>query len=206
MRSTGLLRPRCLTLEITVPANCVLAATRISDCLWGYYDSISCRSRKYIGLIYVAQVSSAIGTSYPTVEDDISSWFAPWRWQFYSSLASYFQAFFLLSSCLILLTMAVAVDVADPLMDSFPDYVDPFEPFEIMTAFQPTPVNKAVSGVQASEPSSRYPSPQPSHLCLPHQARKATMGYVAPTFLEKPAQVKEGKNNSRLKSFPSLGC
>lgn len=91
--------------------------------------------------------------------------------------------------------MAVAVELADPLTDSFPEYIDPFEPFEIMTAFSPSPVHKTVSGVQASEPASRYPSPQPSHLCLPHQAkRKATMGYVAPTFLEKPTQVKEGKN------------
>lgn len=63
-----------------------------------------------------------------------------------------------------------------------------------MTAFSPSPVHKTVAGVQASEPASRYPSPQPSHLCLPHQAkRKATMGYVAPTFLEKPTQVKEVK-------------
>lgn len=95
----------------------------------------------------------------------------------------------------------MAVAVADPLTDSFPEYIDPFEPFEIMTAFSPSPVaHKTVAGVQASEPTSRYPSPQPSHLCLPHQAkRKATMGYVAPTFLEKPTQVKEGKD---IPSYP----
>lgn len=90
--------------------------------------------------------------------------------------------------------MALTLEISDPLTDSFPEYIDPFEPSETMTAFASSPLNKAVAGVQASEPSTRGPSPQPSHLCLPHQARKATLGYVAPAFLEKPTQVKEGKN------------
>lgn len=93
--------------------------------------------------------------------------------------------------------MAVGLGVADALTDSFPDYIDPFEPSEVMTASSPSPVNKTVASVQNSEPGTRHPSPQPSHLCVPHQAaRKATVGYVAPTFLEKPIQVKEGKDTS----------
>ena len=91
--------------------------------------------------------------------------------------------------------MAVAVGVANPLTVSFPEYIDPWEPFGTMAAFTPSPANKTFVGVMSSESSSRHPSPQPSHLCLPHQAaRKATMGYVAPAFLEKPTQVKEGKD------------
>lgn len=88
--------------------------------------------------------------------------------------------------------MTLAMDVADRFADSFPDYIDPFEP--IMTGVTSIPVNKAVAGVQAFA-ESRHPSPQPSHLCVPHQAaRRTTMGYVAPTFLEKPIQIKEGKD------------
>ena len=90
--------------------------------------------------------------------------------------------------------MPLAVDVADRLTDSFPDYIDPFEPLDTMTGVTSVPVNKAVAGVQAVS-ESRHPSPQPSHLCVPHQAtRRSTMGYVAPTFLEKPIQIKEGKD------------
>ena len=82
--------------------------------------------------------------------------------------------------------MPLAMDVADRLTDSFPDYTDPFEPLETMTGVTSIPVNKAVAGMQAVA-ESRHPSPQPSHLWVPHQAsRKTTMGYVAPTFLEKP--------------------
>lgn len=128
-------------------------------------------------------------------EDGICVRVPSWRWQprflptsvpLSSPILSFLQ--------LALVKMAVAV--ADSLTDSFPEYIDPFELFDTMTAFSQTPADKAVAGVRASEPNSRYPSPQPSHLCLPHQAaRKATMGYVAPAFLEKPTQVKEGKTS-----------
>ncbi|SPO02886.1 probable NAD-specific glutamate dehydrogenase [Cephalotrichum gorgonifer] len=90
--------------------------------------------------------------------------------------------------------MAYAVHLADPPMDSFPAYLDPFDfdPLaKTMATISPAPVSKAVANLQSSETNSRRPSPQPSHLCLPHQPRKATLGYVAPAFLEKPTQVKE---------------
>lgn len=61
-----------------------------------------------------------------------------------------------------------------------------------MTNFTAPPTHKVVAGLQGVDPESRRPSPQPSHLCLPHQAaRRSTLGYVAPTFVEKPDQVKQ---------------
>lgn len=58
-----------------------------------------------------------------------------------------------------------------------------------MPSTSPLPLNKAVTGIlRGEEEHSRRPSPQPSHLSLPHTLRKPTLGYVAPTFAEKPVQ------------------
>lgn len=93
-----------------------------------------------------------------------------------------------------------------PPSDSFPDYIDPFEAyFDAMTVASPTPINKAVAKLATLQPS-HGPSSQPLHFSVPlhpsdsngstngqRYLRSATVGYVAPTFMGKMDQMKEGK-------------
>ncbi|KAK3357011.1 Glutamate/Leucine/Phenylalanine/Valine dehydrogenase-domain-containing protein [Lasiosphaeria hispida] len=90
-------------------------------------------------------------------------------------------------------------------MDSFPDYVDPFESSGETMMESPTaqiPANKLVDKLRGAEPG-RHPSPQPTHVSYPLMAkingnghrtlRSATVGYVAPEFAGKAEQMKQVK-------------
>lgn len=92
----------------------------------------------------------------------------------------------------------------DMAMDSFPEYVDPFESSgDTMTeTIPPNPTHKMVDQLKsATEP--RHPSPQPTHLGYPLMAkingnghrvlRSATVGYVSPEFTGKTEQMKQGR-------------
>ncbi|CAI4219051.1 unnamed protein product [Parascedosporium putredinis] len=46
-------------------------------------------------------------------------------------------------------------------------YIDPFDSITMSSA-SPLPLSKAVAGLRDEQEHSRRPSPQPSHLCLPH--------------------------------------
>jgi glutamate dehydrogenase len=87
--------------------------------------------------------------------------------------------------------------------ESFPPYLEqsPLQ-LDIMASAIP-PRNKALGNVQIdSAESSRRPSPQPTHFSGPilshsngngHRVlRSATVGYVAPEFLGKVEQMKQG--------------
>lgn len=87
-------------------------------------------------------------------------------------------------------------------MDSFPDYVDPFESSgDTMTDTLSLPANKLVDHLRGAT-EARHPSPQPTHVSYPsgprvngngHKVlRSATVGYVAPEFHGKPDQMKQG--------------
>lgn len=99
--------------------------------------------------------------------------------------------------------LALAIDPANqPNLDSFPEYVDPFEDnFAIMTSESPKP--KPLAKLQSdSVDSSRGPSPQPTHFSVPlnnsngHRIlRSATVGYIAPTFQGKVEQMNSGKSS-----------
>lgn len=93
-------------------------------------------------------------------------------------------------------------------LDKFPEYTEPvgFD-FDIMATVDITPVNKMVEEVTRNP--ARQPSPQPTHL-LPYVngnghngnghngnghriLRSATVGYIAPEFKGKNAQMAEGE-------------
>ncbi len=86
---------------------------------------------------------------------------------------------------------------------SFPDYVDPFESSgeTIMDSLSPTSALARKLGGGLDD--DRHPSPQPSHISVPHLGRangnghrilrSATVGYVAPAFAGKSQQMKEGR-------------
>jgi len=92
----------------------------------------------------------------------------------------------------------------DLIMDSFPEYVDPFESSDdTMTDSLPAPgaANRLVDKLRDDDPE-RHPSPQPTHVSYPLMAklngnghrvlRSATVGYVSPEFTGKTEQMKEG--------------
>jgi len=100
--------------------------------------------------------------------------------------------------------MMLTLQTAD-LPVSFPDYVDPLEPYRgvdtMATRGTPGNVNKPIDKVR--DEVDRHPSPQPSHLSSTllsrpngngHRIlRSATVGYVAPEFKGKSQQMKEGE-------------
>ena len=89
--------------------------------------------------------------------------------------------------------------VTNASLDAFPEYIDPIEPFDMMASASPVPLSKTVASIRDQEEHSRRPSPQPSHLSLPYALRKQTLGYVAPTFAEKPVQKLQGMNSDITK-------
>jgi len=98
--------------------------------------------------------------------------------------------------------LALGLNTNVPLLDRFPDYIDPFDSFEYSDAMTVVPslVHKSVAKLQSAEPESRRPSPQPVHFSVPLLSasngngqrilRSATVGYVAPTFLGKLDQMR----------------
>src|SRR5689334_6676865 len=87
-------------------------------------------------------------------------------------------------------------------VDRFPEYIDPFElsGLPIMSTPAENPAQKLLA--QVKDEPSRHPSPQPTHLGVPHMARlngnghrilrSATVGYVAPEFGGRLEQMEEG--------------
>jgi glutamate dehydrogenase len=86
----------------------------------------------------------------------------------------------------------------------FPDYIEPtgFDS-DIMAEIDRSPVNKMVE--QVIRTPGRQPSPQPTHFDAPYAngnghngnghriLRSATVGYIAPEFKGKNAQMAEGE-------------
>ena len=93
------------------------------------------------------------------------------------------------------------IDPLDPL-----DPLEPLDPLDDMASLEvPTsplaPVNKFVKDVVATP--DRHPSPQPTHFSVPYKngngnghrvLRSATVGYIAPEFKGKKAQMLQGKS------------
>jgi hypothetical protein len=87
----------------------------------------------------------------------------------------------------------------EPIIIPFPDYIDPLDNManlEVPTS----PVNKLVKDVAATP--DRHPSPQPTHFSVPYKngngnghrvLRSATVGYIAPEFKGKKAQMLQGE-------------
>ena len=103
-----------------------------------------------------------------------------------------------------------AADIMSPF--KFPEYnepsiqsptgIDRFEP-SIMAKIEGSPVQKLVEEV--SRTPGREPSPQPTHFSVPYKngngnghriLRSATVGYIAPEFKGKQAQMLQGESSS----------
>jgi glutamate dehydrogenase len=87
----------------------------------------------------------------------------------------------------------------------FPEYVDPLNSsgIDIMANIESSPANKLVE--QVVRTPGRQPSPQPTHFSVPHRngngngnghrvLRSATVGYIAPEFKGKQAQMIQGES------------
>jgi glutamate dehydrogenase len=104
----------------------------------------------------------------------------------------------------------------DTMTAVFPAYIDPFE--EIMAHMDGSLItNKLVD--QVIRTPGREPSPQPVHFSVPgannghnghngynpHRVlRSATVGYVAPRFEGKKAQMEEGQSSGSLSQLDAL--
>jgi len=89
----------------------------------------------------------------------------------------------------------------EPLVINFPEYSDflyNMASLEVPTS--PT-INKLVKDVVAAP--DRHPSPQPAHFSVPYKngngnghrvLRSATVGYIAPEFKGKKAQMLQGES------------
>jgi hypothetical protein len=88
----------------------------------------------------------------------------------------------------------------------FPKYIDPLDSSEIdiMADVESSPANKLVEQVVRSP--GRQPSPQPTHFSVPSRngngngnghrvLRSATVGYIAPEFKGKHAQMIQGESS-----------
>jgi hypothetical protein len=98
----------------------------------------------------------------------------------------------------------------EPVVHQFPEYIEPIgnmadleSPTSPRSPKSPrsSPVNKLVEDV-ANSPG-RHPSPQPTHFSVPYKngngnghrvLRSATVGYIAPEFKGKKAQMDQGKS------------
>jgi hypothetical protein len=91
----------------------------------------------------------------------------------------------------------------EPIVVPFPEYIDPLD--NMATLEVPTsprsPINKLVKDVVATP--DRHPSPQPTHFSVPYKngngnghrvLRSATVGYIAPEFKGKKAQMLQGES------------
>ena len=97
-------------------------------------------------------------------------------------------------------------EFVEPIVHQFPEYIDPIDNManlEPPSSKSPvSPVNRLVADV--AQTPSRHPSPQPAHFNVPYKngngngnghrvLRSATVGYVAPEFKGKKAQMVQGK-------------
>ena len=99
------------------------------------------------------------------------------------------------------------IDTNFPPLENPPYYLDSpeaIQPSHTMASSSPKP--QAFAQIQSEGEESRGPSPQPMHLSVPIRAinnvnghrvlRSATVGYIAPEFVGKVEQMKEGKDTS----------
>lgn len=120
----------------------------------------------------------------------------------------------------------LTLQTTDLNLDRFPQYSDPFEPFEVLepktqimttsgVAPNPSPANKLLGKVQDTDQVSRHPSPQPTHFSVPlgtlggngHRVlRSATVGYIAPEFKGRDEQIEQGQSAALTISSISLTC
>jgi glutamate dehydrogenase len=88
----------------------------------------------------------------------------------------------------------------------FPEYIEPLDSSEIdiMANVENSPANKLVE--QVVRTPGRQPSPQPTHFSVPSRngngngnghrvLRSATVGYIAPEFKGKQAQMIQGESS-----------
>ncbi|TAQ84502.1 hypothetical protein B7494_g7164 [Chlorociboria aeruginascens] len=90
-----------------------------------------------------------------------------------------------------------ANEMASPIQ--FPDYKEPLSPFDMTTTFDGAASNKFLDQIR-NRSVDRTPSPQPTHFGVSNKdgnghriLRSATVGYVAPEFKGKKAQMLEVK-------------
>jgi hypothetical protein len=88
----------------------------------------------------------------------------------------------------------------EPFVVPFPEYIDPIDNMANLEVPN-SPVNKLVKDVVATP--DRHPSPQPTHFSVPYKngngnghrvLRSATVGYIAPEFKGKKAQILQGES------------
>jgi hypothetical protein len=91
-------------------------------------------------------------------------------------------------------------EYVEPIVHPFPEYIDPLDNMANLEPSPRTPVNKLVEDVVRTP--GRQPSPQPAHFSVPYKngngnghrvLRSATVGYIAPEFKGKKAQMLQGE-------------
>jgi glutamate dehydrogenase len=91
-------------------------------------------------------------------------------------------------------------EYTDPVVHPFPEYIDPLDNMASLEPASRSLVNKLVEEVGRTP--GRQPSPQPAHFSVPYKngngngnriLRSATVGYIAPEFKGKKAQMLQGK-------------
>jgi len=98
----------------------------------------------------------------------------------------------------------------EPIVHPLPEYIDPLDNMANLEpptsprspkSPRPLPVNKLVEDIVQSP--GRHPSPQPTHFSAPYKngngnghrvLRSATVGYIAPEFKGKKAQMLQGES------------
>jgi hypothetical protein len=87
----------------------------------------------------------------------------------------------------------------EPTIIPSPDYIDPLDNMASLEV-PASPINKLIKDVVATP--DRHPSPQPTHFSVPYKngngnghrvLRSATVGYIAPEFKGKKAQMLQGE-------------
>jgi glutamate dehydrogenase len=90
-------------------------------------------------------------------------------------------------------------EYVEPVVHPFPEYIDPLDNMANIEPSSRSPVNKLVEDVVRTP--GRQPSPQPTHFSVPYKngngnghrvLRSATVGYIAPEFKGKKAQMLQG--------------
>jgi hypothetical protein len=115
-------------------------------------------------------------------------------------------------------TLDFHVEPSPLVEEPFPAFEDSFPPSEASSIFDEFPVfdhnievmsnlpsssptNKLVERISNPKSPERQPSPQPTHFSVPHNGnghrvlRSATVGYVAPEFKGKKAQMVQGESS-----------
>jgi glutamate dehydrogenase len=91
----------------------------------------------------------------------------------------------------------------EPIVIAFPEYSDFLYNMASLEVPKSPTINKLVKDVVAAP--DRHPSPQPAHFSVPYKngngnghrvLRSATVGYIAPEFKGKKAQMLQGESHS----------